>query len=1235
MFNRSVPGFHRLDSDLLGRVCSAAEGDELADCISWSQTQGSSKSSGVAQAPAHVSKPAPVSHNPAPGSDEEILPPSIEDSSPALPSSQLVQDPSQDSPVVCVSRHSRLPAVAQLALSSALPNPDPNAPSPVLHRPSVATSTRQTDGQHVGNSRAARRIFHQSATGTTSTSGTTHAQNRLTAVPTSTAASKSVQTRSGRPSSPGSELEDSPPPVPRLSPVLGTQRSPVLRPSRSPVLRPTRRLRPATETVQIADVSKNDTRVSDAAASASKNAAEVFEDASTRVAEEATGMFECATEKSKSAASVSLMTCGGSKSAPSSSKHTQPEIQPRLAQLTTVGEGPSSAGSSPVIERRRRRRARPNSTSGAGSAAHRTDDATRTSTDRTDETPMGVRPAAGAVSRAEDATPLCAPDPALISPAVTRRSLDKAPRRPGPVRQLFPAFEASRATGVPGPFVGRAASAGARSSMGSELPRQPSHESTNNPRNPENSREASNTTNETSMTGGDRSHVSTPRRPAGGSGGSRCRHPSGDTAQTTKRRRTLLSVDEELRSGPGREPEPVPTVSSQERLRWLRAVTGADRTVPQATATDRRASDFVRQLRRSEVTPEKAAAEPEVPPSGRKLPPKRRGLVQRLRRVLKRSGAFVRMSRHRTGGAPDQGCLRVFVERCERQAGARMVLGRTPDPDRSSGDPGQSSGGPGRPSGDPGEGPVQVLLANGADLPAVSAGDTLLLHPPWQRLQVAEGPPVLLPIGGASVEPGPSPPPPPVVFVEFTCPCPDDAPLPAQCLRPFPRTVSPSRQPLTQSHLTTVREAVSADCPLDDTTILSALGCGGDVVNTIDATVLHVCQYRCPADSQTSDGPEEDWCWSLLVRDGAGTVAEVVVPAPLVRRYRPLVRSGIRLRLTGLVVRERTTSDQHPALASMVVRLTGSADPGFTYILQALSNDSQLTELPGRTVSAGGDPGLLPELSSVENLPHSAQDPPVSTENLPRSALDPPSPTERDPCDPSPWCYSTLAGEGGPPPAAPDCRLDLPCRLLAPLDGAVLVLTADGPLRLEVQSDAALMMLPGQTALLRHVWRRDARMTVDRYSSVERRDAVTVPPPGTPLPPLTASAQPDQLVLVSGQVAGVDEQCASVWPACSECGSDDLADTSSGQMCHFCCLPPPSVVNRMELKVEVACPGLGRSRVFVQLLQSTIESLLGRSSGDPDQGYELSSVLGLDLTDLCCVVTSRQAHTIGLHQIRL
>ncbi|KAF0292154.1 hypothetical protein FJT64_001030 [Amphibalanus amphitrite] len=958
MFNRSVPGFHRLDTDLLGRVCSAAEGDELADCISWSQTQGSSQSSGAAEAPAHVSKPAPVSHNPAPGSDEEILPPSIEDSSPALQSSQLVQDPSQDSPVVCVSHYSRPPAAAQPALSSVLPNPDPNAPSPVLHRPSVATSSRQTDGQRVGTSRAARRIFHQSATETTSTSGTAAAQKRSTAVPTFNAAAasaKSVQTQSGRHSSPGSELEDSPPPVPRLSPVLGTQRSPVLRPSRSPVLRPTRRLRPATETVQITDVSKYDTRVSDAAASVAKSATEVSEDASPSVAKQATECAtECATEKPKSTTSVSLMTSRESKSAPSSSKHTQPEIQPRLAQKTTVGEGPSSAGSSPVIERRRRRRGRTNSASGAGSAAHRTDDATRMSTDRTEETPMGVRPAAVAVSRVEDVTPLCAPDPALVSPAVTRRSVDKAPRRPGPVRQLFPAFEASRATGVPGPSAGRAASAGVRSSMASELPRQPSHESPNNPRNPENSRETSNTTNETSRTGGDRSHVSTPRRPAGGSSGSRCRHPSGDSAQTTKRRRTLLSVDEELRSGPGREPEPVPTVSSQERLRWLRAVTGADRTVPQAVTTDRRASDFVRQLRRSEVTPEKTAAEPEVPPSGRKLPPKRRGLVQRLRRVLKRSGAFVRMSRHRTGGAPDQGCLRVFVERCERQVGARMVLGRTADPSRSSGDPGRSSGDPGRPSDDPGEGTVQVLLANGADLPAVSAGDTLLLHPPWQRLQVSEGPPVLLPIGGASVEPGPPPPPPPVVFVELTCPCPDDAPLPAQCLRPFPRTVSPSRQPLTQSHLTTVREAVSADCPLDDTTILSALGCGGDVVNTIDATVLHVCQYRCPADSQTSDGPEEDWCWSLLVRDGAGTVAEVVVPAPLVRRYRTLVRSGTRLRLTGLVVRERTTSDQHPALASIVVRLTGGADPGFTYILQALSNDSQLTELPGRTVSAGG-----------------------------------------------------------------------------------------------------------------------------------------------------------------------------------------------------------------------------------------------------------------------------------------
>ena len=71
-----------------------------------------------------------------------------------------------------------------------------------------------------------------------------------------------------------------------------------------------------------------------------------------------------------------------------------------------------------------------------------------------------------------------------------------------------------------------------------------------------------------------------------------------------------------------------------------------------------------------------------------------------------------------------------------------------------------------------------------------------------------------------------------------------DAQLPAQCLRPLPRVMSPSRLPLTQSHLTTVREAVTADSPLDDTTVLAALGCGGDVVSTIDAVVLHVSQYR-------------------------------------------------------------------------------------------------------------------------------------------------------------------------------------------------------------------------------------------------------------------------------------------------------------------------------------------------------------------------------------------------------
>ncbi|XP_037068707.1 uncharacterized protein LOC119090014 [Pollicipes pollicipes] len=124
---------------------------------------------------------------------------------------------------------------------------------------------------------------------------------------------------------------------------------------------------------------------------------------------------------------------------------------------------------------------------------------------------------------------------------------------------------------------------------------------------------------------------------------------------------------------------------------------------------ERRASDWVRQIRRVETTPEKATAEPaEAPASARKAQPKRRGLVQKLRRLLKRSAAFARMNRHRSDGLADQAALSVRAERCERQAGALMVLGRAPD-----------------------LGQVQVLLATGGGHPAVTPGDRLLLHRPW------------------------------------------------------------------------------------------------------------------------------------------------------------------------------------------------------------------------------------------------------------------------------------------------------------------------------------------------------------------------------------------------------------------------------------------------------------------------------------------------------------------------
>ena len=93
-----------------------------------------------------------------------------------------------------------------------------------------------------------------------------------------------------------------------------------------------------------------------------------------------------------------------------------------------------------------------------------------------------------------------------------------------------------------------------------------------------------------------------------------------------------------------------------------------------------------------------------------------------------------------------------------------------------------------------------------------------------------------------------------------------------------------------------------------------------------------------------------------------------------------------------------------PALASLVSRLSGGGDPGFTYILQALSGHSQLTGLPERAASAAG----------AGDTGHGRL--PSSAEALPRSSVRAPPPcAEADPetCEPSPWCHATLAGGGG------------------------------------------------------------------------------------------------------------------------------------------------------------------------------------------------------------------------------
>ena len=191
----------------------------------------------------------------------------------------------------------------------------------------------------------------------------------------------------------------------------------------------------------------------------------------------------------------------------------------------------------------------------------------------------------------------------------------------------------------------------------------------------------------------------------------------------------------------------------------------------------------------------------------------------------------------------------------------------------------------------------------------------------------------------------------------------------------------------------------------------------------------------------------------------------------------------------------------------MVTHLSGS-DPGFTYILQALSGHSQLTSLPESPTSPFAAPshaegpgrerggaGLLP--SSVRRTLDCNEDGGDATHGAGREIGEPCVASGGD--EPSQWCYSSLAGGKSASnaarqssqtacpssslpafPTAPACRLDLECRLLAALEDSALVLTPAGVCRLVREPDAALMLAPGQTAVLRFVWRREGSMVVDR-----------------------------------------------------------------------------------------------------------------------------------------------------------
>ncbi|XP_069777653.1 DNA repair-scaffolding protein isoform X2 [Narcine bancroftii] len=139
---------------------------------------------------------------------------------------------------------------------------------------------------------------------------------------------------------------------------------------------------------------------------------------------------------------------------------------------------------------------------------------------------------------------------------------------------------------------------------------------------------------------------------------------------------------------------------------------------------------------------------------------------------------------------------------------------------------------------------------------------------------------------------------------------------------------------------------------------------------------------------------------------------------------------------------------------------------------------------------------------------------------------------------------------------------------------------------------------------------------------------------------LSAMTKVNSICTVQGTVVGVDEATAFSWIVCNNCGNENL-EKMSGECelfyCHQCAQSVGKPLTKIQLEVFLQSPVLPHSTIKLKLQESSISSLLMHSSRD-EEGYEVDGILGKEVGPLSCFVRSVTNHPaiwIGLEEISL